>query len=95
MSFDNQVGALRHDGAGRLQLPPRGAAMNHLPRTHPHVARFPLNTNCLLCYIIIAAADCLHKALNTLTVILCGFRQCLCLPSLLTVPEGTPATAQY
>lgn len=36
--------------------------MIHLPHTHAHVTGFPLNTNWLLCYIIIAAADCLNKA---------------------------------
>lgn len=44
-----------HRGSG-CDLPP---THTHTPT---HVTGFPLNTNWLLCYIIIPAADCLNKA---------------------------------
>lgn len=61
--FDKQSWTPRHDRARLQRLTRRGATMIHLPHTriHSHVTGFPLNTNWLLCYIIIAAADCLNK----------------------------------
>lgn len=60
--FGKQTWTQRQDRAGLQRLPWRGVAMTHLPHTHPHVTGFPLNTNWLLCYIIIPAADCINKA---------------------------------